>query len=242
MAEPPDTPEPVESYLLASGLQDQVLKAWDIYIKFYTVFLTVNFVAIGVVLEKVTTPFATWLLAIAFIVQNGVSLGTAIGMIVYSKAVFGRQDQLGHAQLPAFQKLARWGGLGNAISHGVLIVLWVITLVYAVIDGGEQGGDASFSAPILGFVDGPQAGASVTVRYRRDVLGQSSDLPGSWLADAHNGAVLSVSGTLHGIGGGWIAIDRRPRAGTTGTDRVWVPLSMVIAIDQAVAPVMSADS
>ncbi len=126
---------------LALALQDQVLKAWEFYIKFYTVFHAVNFVALGLVIEKVNDPWNRLFIALAFIAQNAVSGVTAVAMARYTERVADQQCELGFAQLVRYRKAGVWGGYGNAIGHAVIACLW-------------------FALIIAGFASDPHAGTA----------------------------------------------------------------------------------
>ncbi len=118
---------------LAIALQDQVLKAWDIYIKFYTVFHTVNFVALGLVVEKVHEPWSRLFIAAAFVAQNATSSVTGLAMGRYTKRVAAQQEDLGFGQLVHYRKAGWWGGLGNALGHWVISVLWILLVAWAFV-------------------------------------------------------------------------------------------------------------
>jgi hypothetical protein len=103
----------------------QFVGAWTIYNTFYMAFLTVNFLALALVVEKVKDPFAYRLICFAFVFQNGVSLITAIMIICYSRRVGAAFDQGGLIGVLAYsKKLAIWGGTANASSHILFIFLW----------------------------------------------------------------------------------------------------------------------
>jgi hypothetical protein len=113
---------------------------WDIYIKFYTVFLTANVVGIGVVLDRVE-PDNRPLIAAAFVAQNLLAAATAAGLATYGKrCARGLQDAanllvpagtdaatasvLSRPPIPA--TLSGWSGAANTLSHVLLIAIWVI--------------------------------------------------------------------------------------------------------------------
>lgn len=106
-------------------INDQFLGVWDIYIKFYTAFLTVNLVALGLVVEKVKQERARKFICVGFMIQNLFSLITASGMAMYSNQVahaFLNAPEI--AVLAASRPLGVWGGIGNALSHVLFIGLW----------------------------------------------------------------------------------------------------------------------
>jgi len=50
----------------------QLRNAWDIYIKFYTVFLTVNILGLGLVVQHIDSPGKRWPIVVAFLEACGV--------------------------------------------------------------------------------------------------------------------------------------------------------------------------
>ncbi|KHE91966.1 MAG: hypothetical protein K8F52_08485 [Candidatus Scalindua rubra] len=113
---------------------------WDLYLKFYTVFLSVNLIALAAVLEHISQ-VNRLLIVIAFIAQNAFSLGTAIMIAVFSKKSTARYDvlcrhfavqycnhkiivELSHS--PTLSWLGVYGGFANAVSHLALICCWIV--------------------------------------------------------------------------------------------------------------------
>lgn len=106
-------------------INDQFVKVWDIYIKFYTAFLALNMAALGLTVEKITTPQGKALVMWAFIAQNGLSFCTAVGMTIYSHRIARSfQGQPRVAPMAAAKWLGVWGGVANAVSHVIFVVLW----------------------------------------------------------------------------------------------------------------------
>lgn len=106
-------------------LNDQILGVWTIYISFYTAFLTVNLAALAIVAEKLRHEGTRRLTCAAFVVQNFLSLCTAVGMAYYTSDVAASLDKSAASILTSFRHLGVWGGIANAVSHAVFIVLWV---------------------------------------------------------------------------------------------------------------------
>jgi hypothetical protein len=114
---------------------------WDLYIKFYTVFLTANVLAIGVVVERVEADNRP-LIAAAFIAQNLLAAATAAGLATYGKTCRRRLEATAALFLPAQDgetdaartlsrppipdTLSVWAGAANVMSHLILIVLWIV--------------------------------------------------------------------------------------------------------------------
>jgi hypothetical protein len=113
---------------------------WDVYIKFYTVFLTANVISIGVVIDRVD-PANRPLIAAAFIAQNILAALTSAGLAAYSRTCRARlaaaaelltpepidsrqATMLRRAPIP--DTLSMWAGVANTIAHIALIAVWLI--------------------------------------------------------------------------------------------------------------------
>ena len=114
--------------------------SWDIYIKFFTVFITFNVIAIGAVLERVA-PTNRPLMSAAFIAQNLLAAGTALGVAWYSRRCKEQMERtadvlLASAGDPATRAILReapipantgvWAGVANFIAHVTLIAVWIL--------------------------------------------------------------------------------------------------------------------
>lgn len=82
------------------ALSEQFVAAWQVYIAFYTVFLTVNLAALGVTLEKVAGRKSRVMIAVAFVAQNLLGMATAMAMARYSESL-GALARLGDDPLLA---------------------------------------------------------------------------------------------------------------------------------------------
>ena len=116
-------------------LSTQLTSAWDVYIKFYTVFLTANVTALALIEKEGNSivPVVT-----AFMVQNVVSLATAVYMAFYSRSAAGHFVELSRVllepeqvrttfkQSPIPGNLGLWAGIANAVSHVGLMVAWAL--------------------------------------------------------------------------------------------------------------------
>lgn len=137
------------SWLAREVYKEQVAMfktAWDIYIKFHTVFITVNVAALAATVQYIK-PENRWPMVIAFVVQNLVSLGTAVAMSRFSRNCATRtheaaceivrheagSDSASPAELrlwssPVPATLGSWSGIANGIGYLSLIGCWVATM------------------------------------------------------------------------------------------------------------------
>ena len=139
----PDAPlEPWQALALEQyrELNANYRSVWDIYIKFYTVFLTANVLGIGVVIDRVD-PENRPLIAAAFIAQNLLAAATAAGLAAHGRACGRRLEATAATLLPPDAEgmpprgslrlppipdtLGTWAGVANVLSHLFLIVIWV---------------------------------------------------------------------------------------------------------------------
>ena len=126
----------------------QFRTAWDIYIKWYTVFLTANVLALAGAVQYVE-PDNRLIVAITFCIQNVLALLTAVYMALFSRRTAERiravsvaiasEDgpgdhggvvlRLGGSPVPG--DLGYWSGWANAIGNASLIGCWIATLFVA---------------------------------------------------------------------------------------------------------------
>jgi hypothetical protein len=114
--------------------------SWDIYIKFFTVFITFNVIAIGAVVERVD-PINRPLMAAAFIAQNLLASGTALGLAWYTKKCRGQLERIADVLLQGTPRHVNravlreapipgttgvWAGIANFIAHVSLIGIWIL--------------------------------------------------------------------------------------------------------------------
>lgn len=116
---------------------------WEQYMKFYTVFLTVNIVAVGLVVEHVDSRMDRLPIAAVFIVHNIIAAITPLKLRSMSNfarkelsnavtsgnpesemAVFVRNLEV----LPA--RFAGWAGIANSISQFGFALLWIILVIF----------------------------------------------------------------------------------------------------------------
>jgi len=118
-------------------------KVWDFYIKFYTAWLTINLIGLGLVVEHVE-PASRWPLVVAFVVQNFLTAGTSFLVKNYSvkcsneleqvysvavKEVSKTNDDLSEiVKSPVPAQLAVWGGFANGVACFGLTTCWLAVL------------------------------------------------------------------------------------------------------------------
>jgi hypothetical protein len=117
--------------------------AWDLYIKFYTVFLSFSLAAIGWVVvypEKVrTVDGAKTVIGSVFLGQTILTAITSGVLAEYSLRVAAKQERIERdlspnsllgtlPQTAVPTKLARWAGWANCAAMGFMAVLWVYVL------------------------------------------------------------------------------------------------------------------
>lgn len=129
-----------QKYIDEASLQFRTV--WDLYLKFYTVFLTFNITALGLTIQFVKGSDQRLVLVLAFILQNVVASITAARISVFSVDCSKRMAEVAAeyiksegAGLPDDLKkptipgdLGRWGGLGNLLGHLLLIASWIAAL------------------------------------------------------------------------------------------------------------------
>lgn len=71
----------------------------------------------------------------------------------------------------------------------------------------------------------PRAGATCTVFFRSDVLGQSSESPRSALINGVNGATVSHSGSFVRMDDEWFVLKE-----AISGDECWIPRSTILAV------------
>ena len=117
---------------------------WQLYLQFYTVFLTFSITALAATIQFIKPPENRWPIVLAFVFQNLLSAGTAYGVARYSQISAQRFEDLCQAMVgrsgvddheicqlrglcasPSPGWLGRWGGLANLASHASMIVCWL---------------------------------------------------------------------------------------------------------------------
>jgi hypothetical protein len=124
----------------------QFRTTWDLYLKFYVIFLSINITALGLTVQSVHSIRAKAVIAIVFIVQNALAGSTAVMIAIYSSKAASRAQDLavfalanatspapvplpavfGESPIPG--SLGRWGGFANLCGHIVFGLLWVLVI------------------------------------------------------------------------------------------------------------------
>ncbi len=120
---------------------------WDLYVKFYTVFLTVNIVALAWFSDKRVVGYARWLVAGAFILQCLFTAVTSAKVALHSARIPGQLsavaselqrlaaangEQLDPAtctQTSLPLDFSRYGGWVNCVAISVVAVVWLAFMV-----------------------------------------------------------------------------------------------------------------
>jgi hypothetical protein len=115
--------------------------AWDIYIKFYVAFLTLNVAGIGVVVQSVQLP-SRGPIVYAFAMHNLLAIGTAVFIWRLTKQLNAEVEEIAEQirtresisllknqrvslQAPTPRNLVLYSAIGNAITHIGLIACWI---------------------------------------------------------------------------------------------------------------------
>jgi len=116
--------------------------AWDLYLKFYTVFFTVNVAGIGLLVQHVPQD-RRLIIVLTFIGQNILAGGTAYHLTGFGHAVDDRlralatalsadaakgEDLLPLEKSPLPEMVARYGAWANVVGHVLLSASWFATL------------------------------------------------------------------------------------------------------------------
>jgi hypothetical protein len=122
----------------------QFRTVWDLYLKFYVMFMTVNVTALGLTVQYVHTNSARMVIAIAFVMQNVLSALTAAVIARYSSQMATKVSKLAAfiventtpaatippilAESPIPGHLGEWSALANAVAHVVYSLLWIFVI------------------------------------------------------------------------------------------------------------------
>jgi hypothetical protein len=129
-------------------LSIQFRAVWDLYVKFYTVFLTFTIASLGATIKYIDGPWAKAVIGLCFIAQNIVSGITAFRIAHYSLRTKGKAEDLAGAggqisgeELHSSVKtstipgeLGYWAGMANVIVHALFVLLWAAV---SVVDIGD---------------------------------------------------------------------------------------------------------
>jgi amino acid transporter len=114
-------------------LLTQFRTVWDIYIKFYTVFLSISVAAITFV-AGTGYKGSRRIVAVAFIVQTLMTLGTTIGVGMFSRQTakglrsaireLAGDDEADRCWIP--KRLATYSALANSVGLAFFTILWIV--------------------------------------------------------------------------------------------------------------------
>jgi hypothetical protein len=141
-----------QDWLIKKQLEElsvQFRTVWDLYIKFYTIFLTFTIASLGAVIKYIDSPGGKAAISLCFIAQNIVSGITAFKIAMYSQTTQKRAEKLvdvgAHASneildlpakgFPIPGELGYWAGMGNVIVHVLFVLLWTAVPVMDIRDG-----------------------------------------------------------------------------------------------------------
>ena len=134
------------SWLIRRQLDDlgmQVRTVWDLYLKWYTVFLTANVAGLALTVQYVHPEHrkpVVW----AFILQNFISSFTALSVGIFSERSARRATELAaeiilpemcsakdrklilKSTIPG--RLGLWSGIANLLSHAAMILCWYFVI------------------------------------------------------------------------------------------------------------------
>ena len=114
-------------------------RVWDIYIKFYTVFLTANVVGIGLVAKDIHGNRMP--IIVSFSILNFILIGTSVWMARYSTDTDKKLREVGNYLMaldsvegtgagvikdsPVALRLSQWAGYANCAASACMIGCWI---------------------------------------------------------------------------------------------------------------------
>jgi hypothetical protein len=114
-------------------------RVWDLYIKFYTVFMTANILGLGFVTERIHAH--RWPVIAAFCIQNVLVIGTSVRVAIYSGQTEEKLARVATflagpnadptsvkdvvAGSPVAGKLSKWAGYANCAASVCMIGCWI---------------------------------------------------------------------------------------------------------------------
>lgn len=165
---------------------------WDIYMKYFTVFLTINVTALGVVaqyLEPANRGAIVW----AFIGHNLITMTSSLAVGIYSRSVTHNLRSLSHVlqknHVPSsrFQRLMRASpfpgnlgllcGIANALGNLMLIICWICVLSIKTVSTNVPPSTPITTSPPKSAEPKPSATPSTPIRP--NTLNKPSSLPRS---------------------------------------------------------------
>lgn len=123
---------------------DELKISWEVYMKFYVVFLVVNLTAVGLVLEKVKDINSRALIASLFIAQNCITSITLIHMAGLGETGKNKIEKISTALLndsdgdklpieaPVLVETSYCGGMANTIACVAYMIAWSAISILSV--------------------------------------------------------------------------------------------------------------
>lgn len=113
---------------MAVALNEQMLRVWEIYGKFFTVFLTVDATAFGLVAARTTVGPSRTVICVAFMVLNTLGFMSGWTMMKYTATATKRLERLGAGSLTSFEVLGFWGGFCSLAGFLIVSLLWGVLM------------------------------------------------------------------------------------------------------------------
>jgi hypothetical protein len=125
----------------------QYRAVWDLYLKFYVMFMTVNGAALGLTVQYVSERDAKAVISLAFLLQNALAGSTALVIAKFTSntakkaqelAAFVLLDAVSTTREPLPSALAEsmipgqlgwWAAIANGIAHLIFGVLWFVVIL-----------------------------------------------------------------------------------------------------------------
>jgi hypothetical protein len=123
----------------------QFRTTWDLYLKFYVMFVTLNVTAMGLTVQFVHSYQPRVIIAIAFVMENVLSAITAAVIARYSARMAARVKDvaaliaentspaaaipLALADSPLPGVLGMWSGVANQVTHVEYSILWISVML-----------------------------------------------------------------------------------------------------------------
>lgn len=110
---------------LGKTLNDQLIRVWDIYIRFHSLWLAANLVGLGIQVEKLTSWQGKLLFALAFSAAHVLASVSSLRVREYTRASCDELAALGCASLAGFRSLGLWSGKANVSVYVAFVAIWI---------------------------------------------------------------------------------------------------------------------